>query len=211
MSLLGVEEEMDASGLAISDLMMALVAIFILGSVVMRDAAGKYKDAESLNSDRLDRVIEREIGSATKRHGVELIKGGTIRFRGGFKQGKSKLMPSIKEQLDDVCPSLKSLVIKNHKLIQSVVFEGHTNTDWEALDVNTAYYGNKNVSDKRATNTMRYCLGERFELDHKDLISKFLAVGYSYTRPYKDEKGRIDWGKSKRVDIVIHEKGIRLD
>ncbi len=211
MSQLNFEDNGGFSGLEISDLMMALVAVFLLGSVLMRDAAGKYSDAETLNREQLDRVMAKSLGPITKKYGIELLAGGTLRFRGGFEQGKSILRPEMKKQLDELCPALKEMVIERKSMIKAVVFEGHTNTDWTAVDVNTPYYGNKDVSDERAINTMKHCLGKDFESTHPRLMSKFMAIGYSYTKPYRDSKGRIVWSKSKRVDIVVLEEGVELE
>ncbi len=200
-----LSEDDEYSGLEISDLMMALVAVFLIGSVLMLDVIDVQNSKQSIARRHLDNAITYELGEVAAENSIEITEGGVMTFQGGFDQNSSELTQELKSRLDEYCPKLKQFVLSNIDLIESVVFEGHTNQTWGASDLNTPYYGNQNVSNARAANTMKYCLGEHFEEDHGDILNKFLAVGHSYTKPYVEKSGRINDRKSKRVDIIINE------
>lgn len=205
------EGESEFSGLEISDLMMGLVAVFLVGSVLMLDVVGRYNHEASMDRQHLDAIMKDELGAVAQRNGIELLDGGILRLRGGFKHNESTLTDQMKSQLDDFCPRLKSLVISSNDLIERVVFEGHTDASWKDGDANTPYFGNQLVSNERAANAMKYCLGRTFETEYETLMPKFLAIGYSYSKPVREKSGRVNTTKSKRVDIVIHEIGKEID
>lgn len=196
-------------GLEISDLMMALVAIFLLGSVLMQSKAEEYLGVKTYNGRYLDELIQTEFSSVLNEGWVEIHEGGVLRYRGQFKNNKTDITPIMATELDRLCPLLTEFVVSHPDLVEAVHFEGHTSKGWDDPK-NTAYYGNQNISNWRAVNTMRYCLGDNFETEHKDIMGKFLAIGYSYTRPlYKN--GESDPIASKRVDIRLVEKGVSSD
>lgn len=199
----GIQKD-DASGMEISDLMMALVAVFMLGSVMMKNSieslSGYVSQAE------LDSVLRSELTSIVERNGIELLDGGIIRFRGNFGTSKTQLSDEIKRRLDAVCAPLVKLIVESPDKIERVQFEGHANRYWSDTKKQTAYYGNAEISTNRAINTMRHCLGESFEKNHEQLLNKFVAIGYSFSKPILNEDGSPNWKASKRVDIVIHAK-----
>lgn len=206
MSLLFRPDSKDEHmGLEISDLMMTLVAIFLMGSVLMKNQVDEYREIKTFNQQYLDELIVKEFSSVLSEPSIELFEGGLLRFRGKFESNKSEITPEIAAQLQGMCPLLLRFVTEYPDIVKAVYFEGHTNDSW-GDPKNTAYYGNKIISEGRAVNTMRYCLGETFENTHPDLMNKFIAIGYSYTRPVYHPTGEVDRDASKRVDIRLVAK-----
>lgn len=191
-------------GLEISDLMMALVAIFLLGSVLMQNRADEYRDTRTHNQRYLDELIQKEFQSLQNEEWLEIHPGGILRYQGNFKNNQSDITESLAAELDSFCSILKQFVIDHTDLVDVIFFEGHTTQSWKDPK-NTPYYGNKSVSEARAVKTMRYCLGERFEYDYPELMSKFIAIGYSYTKPIYKKDGKVNKKATKRVDIRLVE------
>jgi flagellar motor protein MotB len=211
MFLGGGSQQSEAGGLEISDLMMALVAVFLLFSVLMKDMLTGLSGEATINKKRVDKLLSSKLSDVRSSSKIEILEGGIIRFRGKFGTSESGITKEMKTNLDDVCKPLVRMVIKYADLIEVVSFEGHASKSWAGSDTETPFYGNKELSNWRAVNTMRYCLGDDFEQTHPHYLEKFVAVGYSYSRPIKNKYGNPDWKRSKRVDIVIHSKGAEYD
>lgn len=197
------DEGNDAFGLEISDLMVTLVSVFLLGSVMMNDTIRYISDGISINQAHVDSVIRQKLGLVAAQYQIELLGDGRIRYNAKFESGKSDVTSNMKKILDSICPNLKEVVLHKRDLIRSVTFEGHTSKKWPESLESTPFYGNKALSYERATKTMKYCLGESFEFDHPELMGKFNAFGYSYSQPVRREDSSINWDASKRVDIVL--------
>lgn len=206
-----VNQQAEVGGLEISDLMMALVAVFLLFSVLMKDMLTGLSGEATINKKRVDKLLSAKLSEVRLSNKIEILEGGIIRFRGKFGTSKSGITTEMKTKLDEVCKPLIQMVIEYADLIDVVSFEGHASKSWEGSDKETPFYGNKELSNWRAVNTMRYCLGDDFERTHPNYLEKFVAVGYSYTRPIKNKYGNPDWNRSKRVDIVVHSKGAKYD
>ena len=196
-------DETDVFGLEISDLMVALVSVFLLGSVMMSDMITHFTGERSTNQGYVDSLIYKNIGAVATQYNLDILDNGKIRFRAPFESAESSLTTEMKIILDQLCPRLKKIVFDNKSLIHSITFEGHTSEDWPKEHKSTPYYGNKALSYLRAVNTMEYCLGKEFELAHPELMGKFNAFGFSYTRPILRQDGSVDKAASKRVDIVL--------
>lgn len=202
----------DAVGLEISDLMMALVAVFLLGAVIANDTVRKSKGEYSFDKHQVDRLLENKLGDVIVDAQAELLTDGIIRFRGNFGNAKSNLSEGAKERLNKLCPQLIGFVKSNINLISKVEFSGHSSEGWENKEITTPYFGNQRLSNARATNVMRYCLGDNFEKSETELmLKKFIAVGYSFSRPLMFTSGQPDWENSKRVDITIFARGLHDD
>lgn len=113
-----------------------------------------------------------------------------------FDSGEAEILETGKPFLKKVATLLET--IPNH-----VNVEGHT--DNRPIS-NYRYPSNWELSGARASSVIRYLIEEKNFNE-----SRFSAVGYSDTRPVADNASKQNWGKNRRVEIVILEQGKEED
>lgn len=210
MNLGKSDYDAESIGLEISDLMMALVVVLILGIISYKDKLGEAYGYSTSTQERVNYQLKNTLNNVQGISGVEVLESGIVRFRGSFKHNESSLTEGMKLKLNVACKPIVDFVIKESELIQSVIFEGHSSDSWDGKE-DTAYYGNQRISAWRASNTMKYCLGIEFETKYPELMSKFVAISYSYSRPVLFLNGSPNWKQSRRVDIKVLAKEIWHD
>lgn len=100
--------------------------------------------------------------------------------------------------LDSGKPFLSKVGTLLAKIPNAVKVEGHT--DNRPIS-NYRYPSNWELSGARASSVIRYLIEEN-DFDE----TRFSAVGYGDTRPAVDNNSVINWGKNRRVEIVILEQ-----
>lgn len=137
-----------------------------------------------LNENDLNDVV-----SATRTdRGVELILQESILFNSGDAEILKKGEPFLNK--------IGDLLAKVPNYIR---VEGHT--DNRPIS-NYRYPSNWELSSSRAGSVIRYLIDER-GLD----TYRFSSVGYGDTRPIVPNTSKENWGKNRRVEIVILEEG----
>ena len=130
-------------------------------------------------------------------------KSGALRFSSNilFNQGESTLKPEAKKQLRTTLSRYITLLLEDPKIskyIDTVVIEGHTNSDG-------SYMYNLYLSQKRALSVMEFLFKE---YPHKRaLFRKYLtASGRSFAEPIYDKNGKEDKNASRRIEIKFYVK-----
>lgn len=108
-----------------------------------------------------------------------------------FDYDSAELTSKGKESLKSFLDEYSKQIFKDGSAsVSKITVEGHTDTDGD-------YDYNKELSQKRADNVMKYSI----EL-HPELKSLMTAVGCSYDNPVKKDDGTVDKEASRRVCFV---------
>ena len=158
-----------------------------------RDQEGEEKGSlDQLMEDVEHYLEENDLGNVITANrteqGVVLVLQESILF----DSGEAEILESGKPFLNKVGTLLAE--IPNH-----VNVEGHT--DNRPIS-NYRYPSNWELSGARASSVIRYLI-EQNNFDE----TRFSAVGYGDTRPAVDNNSIQNWGKNRRVEIVILEEG----
>jgi chemotaxis protein MotB len=148
-------------------------------------------------------LLKKELGNS-----IEIDpKSGAIRFSSNilFNQGQYELKEDSKKELRQILHKYISTLFENPEIkqhIESIVIEGHTNTDGE-------YLFNLDLSQKRALEVMKFLFSLDFnnELELKRYVS---ASGKSYSETIL-KNGEEDKNASRRIEIkfrIKNEKAI---
>lgn len=155
-----------------------------------------FDDEQSKMDEQLKRLIS-EVNHFIKKNGLEDIVIVTRNERGIvlvlpeqvlFETGEANIIEEALPFLDHVANLMKE--------IPNVVrVEGHT--DNRPIH-NSRYPSNWELSSARSASVIRYFV-EEHEIDP----TRFIATGYSDTRPIVPNDGPENWAKNRRVEIVI--------
>ncbi len=129
-------------------------------------------------------------------------KSGAIRFSSNilFNQGEYELKAGSKEELKGVLYKYINTLFSNPEIkkhIESIVIEGHTNSDGE-------YIYNLELSQKRALEVMKFLFSLDFN-NSMELKKYVSASGKSYSNIIM-RNGREDRDASRRIEIKFRIK-----
>lgn len=206
--------------ISLSDIMTALMMIFLLISIVYMirvqesvDIPRIFKAHEQQLYSQLQQNLEKKLG----KWGATLSPDLTVRFNDEdilFKVGSAELQPQFKQALDEIFPTyLREMMDKRHiENMREIRIEGHTSSFWaHGVDAETAYINNMHLSQQRAQNTLIYLLkSPHLSAQEKAwLKKKFRAIGYSsaltldaHGQPTKNAKDE-DMNNSQRVEFRV--------
>ncbi|PAJ73335.1 hypothetical protein CJF42_16215 [Pseudoalteromonas sp. NBT06-2] len=204
-------QDAEESGLAISDLMTALMALFLLGTLLAiekRDFISQHIGNSQVISpqkySKVEQVLYSHInGLAKQDNSLQWDQQrNTLTAWFKFDSGESMLSEQAKKTLNSICPKLIEMVRHKKNQIDKIVIRGHTDDGWSGKG--NAFVGNMRVSYERAMNAMDHCLQS---LDKKEtaVATKFVAQGFSFSQ--KDNE--ITKGKEhlqRRVEILFKYK-----
>ncbi len=176
--------------ISLSDIMTALMMIFLLISVIYMIKVKEAVDIPKLfktNEQELYTQMNHELNTILKKWGAILNPDLTVRFNNHeilFGSGSSQLSPQFKQALDEFFPHYIKNLMKDQYLgsIKEIRIEGHTSSHWAVgVDQDIAYIQNMQLSQSRAQNTLIYLLNyPGLSKNEKDwLKKKFRAIGYS--------------------------------
>lgn len=211
--------------LSISDLMAALCCIFVLICVsvitqlnqskkefdVKNGITEKYKNMQ--NELYLD--LSEEFGSDLEKWQAEIDPDTlSIRFTSDkvlFDSYKSNLKTEYKVILQDFFPRLLKIIYqeKYRDEIDEIRIEGHTAKDSRRIlngeiTEEEDYTEGVVLSQERTTNVLLYCLiNTEYSVDRNWVRDKFVATGYSLSKPILKKDGSPDWENSRRVEFRI--------
>ena len=191
--------------ISLSDLMTALMMLFLLISVIYM-----IKVQDSVDIPRIFKAEQQQLYAQMNgqfkdrlhKWGAVLNPDLTVRFNNEdiqFSTGSSQLRPEFKNALDEFFPSyIKILMQDEYKdNIKEIRIEGHTSSFWaEGMSENDTYIKNMELSQNRAKETLVYLLNHP-QLDSNEkkwLQQKFRAIGFSSSQLLN----------SKGVPIVNH-------
>lgn len=208
--------------IGLSDMMSALMLIFLLLSVVYM-----IKVKDSVRVPQIYKEITQGLGEALKKEfeldfkkwGAVMDKDLTIRFQSPdilFKTQESELQPQFEEILNDFFPRYLKIMMQPRFIdnIEEIRIEGHTSSIWGRLtSKNEAYLKNMKLSQERTLETLSYILKNQkmgLKKEEKEWLKKhFRAIGFSSAIPLNRlgqelQKGEIeDMQKSQRVEFRV--------
>lgn len=211
--------------LSISDLMAALCCIFVLicVSVIIQlnqskrefdfknGIAEKYGNMQ--NELYLD--LKKEFGPDLDKWNAEIDpKTLSIKFMSDkvlFDSYKANLKPEYKIILRDFFPRLLQIIYqkKYRDAIEEIRIEGHTARDNRRIEKGEIseeqdYKEGIILSQERTTNVLLYCLTDtKYDVADEWVREKFVANGYSLSKPILRGDGSPDWENSRRVEFRI--------
>lgn len=206
--------------ISLSDIMTALMMIFLLLSIVYMIRVQESVDIPRIfkaHEQQLYSQLQQSLDTKLGKWGATLSPDLTVRFNDKdilFKTGSAELQPQFKQALNEIFPLyLREMMSKNHiENMREIRIEGHTSSFWaQGVDPETSYINNMYLSQQRAQNTLIYLLKspQLTSVEKAWLKKKFRAIGYSSaltldvngqpTQYAKDE----DVNHSQRVEFRV--------
>lgn len=217
-----VDKEENSYWLSYSDMMAALLLVFVLIiTFTMLQAKEQYEAKEKQimeqqgimeqQQEQLDKLVgvRSELIEALKNEfdGTNLkvsvdSKTGAIAFDSNvlFDYNKYELKPSGRIFLKEFLPRYFSVLLKPEfrDYISEIIIEGHTDTDGE-------YLANLELSQKRALAVASYCLSDKnavlLKSELETLRKIVTANGRSFCNPVLNDDGSVNMARSRRVEF----------
>ncbi len=208
--------------LSISDLMAALVMIFILLLSTQfleikkqSNIASEYREKQQALISALKDEFKDDLAPWSAEIDEKTL---VIRFRNedpngdqiGFDPESSVLKERFKRILDEFFPRYISVLTRPEFIgsIEEIRIEGHTANPNDRFSTRKGYSDSITLSQERANTVLFFVLNEydgvRSEtLDTLDWVRKHIAAsGFAFAKPVV-ENGTIDWDQSRRVEFKI--------
>lgn len=221
MSYTSPEEELaseeGAHWILISDLMSALMMVFLLLAIVfmvlvqkesqrMREVAAVYLDLRQ----QLYQDLLQEFAQDLPKWSAELTPDLVIRFQDSgvlFELGSAQLRPAFSAILEDFFPRYVKVITSPQYRddITEVRIEGHTSSDWtNANSANEAYINNMRLSQARTRSSLEYVLNLPQVSAQQDWLKQYLtANGLSSSQPIYTADGTENSELSRRVEFRV--------
>jgi len=177
----------------------------------MENIAKTYRD----NKANINEVLHDEFEEDLKYWKASITKDNSIVFNSPevlFGVNKTKIEDHFKNILDQFCPRLVDILIKEpyKSEIKEITIEGHTSNKWGKLSSpKEIYLNNMRLSQNRAYSVLSYCYNlddERIKQNQKFIQKFFRANGMAFSKPKEGEF-------SRRVEfsIELHSEGKILE
>ena len=186
-------KQSDDYWIALSDVMTALMLLFLLISVVYMIKVNDsvkipkiFKQTTQGLSDKLNNEFDKDLHA----WGAVIDKDLTIRFLQPdilFKVGSSNVSNEFKMILDDFFPRYLNILMSDEFIdnIEEIRIEGHTSSAWEnATEKNEAYLKNMALSQERTRAVLEYIINSN-KLNENQinwLKTHFRVIGFSSAR-----------------------------
>lgn len=211
------ETHQDSYWMSISDLMSALMIIFLFVAIAfmiqiqqqqqqMTEIIVEYKQIKS----EIYQALYEEFKEDFKYWDADIDKKTlSIRFQEPdilFASGSSEINPKFKSILNDFFPRYISILSKEKykKVIQEIRIEGHTSSQWYGQNgTPDAYFKNMELSQARTRSVLEYTITlPSVKNEYNWMIEKITANGLSYSQRIM-ENGTENPIKSRRVEFRI--------
>lgn len=205
----------------ISDMMAALMMVFLLISVVygaqmkqqseqLELRSQKISDITETYSDNRSQIyetLEKKFSDRFEEWGAVLDKDTlTLRFNDPallFEPGSSQLTVRFQEILTEFWVEYTEVLAAYSGEIREVRIEGHTSSEWANSDTTTSYFNNMRLSQQRTRTTLEYCY-YLTPVDKQGWVRSYVtANGMSFSRPVMLVAGQEDPAASRRVEFTI--------
>lgn len=214
-------KEDNAHFISLSDMMTALMTIFLFISVaIMLQVQEKTEDIKKLTSayyqtheDILKALID-EFGHDFAEWDAYITLDGSIVFSNPevlFDSGDVNIKPRFQEILSDFFPRYVAIIKDFKDSIKEIRLEGYTDTDGKAganQTLQEKYFYNMELSQGRTRSVLNYCLNlpNFSDDDFNELKELITANGLSFSHLKKDMNGVEDKQASRRVEFTILTK-----
>lgn len=203
--------------MSVSDLMAALMMVFLFISVALmqdatreRDKIKEVAEAYQQTQQAIYLALYNEFKDDLERWGAEINRDDlSLNFTSPevlFSRGSSKLSEQFQTILDDFFPRYLQVLEQYKPDIQEIRIEGHTSSRWNhGSTVNEAYFNNMALSQSRTRAVLNYVVElEQLKGKQADWVKSYVAaVGYSSSKLIKDAQGQEDAEKSRRVSFRV--------
>lgn len=226
-----MENNSDSSWISFSDLMTALMVIFMFISIsyILEVEKGQDNIEEILSDfqntkDSISLALNKEFKKDFIKWDVEIDNSNlSIKFTNPdilFAKGKKDIRPKFKEVLDDFLPRYFNILLSDRfrDKILEVRIEGHTDKSTAWKYDSDPYIGNVMLSQDRSTEVLKYFKSSIYfenlsPIIKEDLLFKLTANGLSYGRMLDRDKKLVQYTKkepdekfSRRVEFKILTK-----
>jgi outer membrane protein OmpA-like peptidoglycan-associated protein len=208
--------EEDGHWISISDLMAGLMVIFLFIAITyirpIVETQSKIKDiVVAWNNSEIEiyEALWREFKDDLKRWNADLDKETlTVRFKSPdilFDQAEDSLKPRFENILNDFFPRYINVLYQFKDSIEEVRIEGHTSSEWaDSSTQRQAYLKNMELSQARTRSVLGYVLDLPKIQSRRDWVVRHVtANGLSSSRLIRDERGREDKVRSRRVEFRV--------
>ena len=205
----------------ISDMMAALMMVFLLISVVygaqtkqqslqLEERSQKISTIAEAYSDNRAQIyspLDKKFSDRFEEWSAVLDKDTlTLRFNDPallFEPGSSQLTQRFQEILSDFWVEYTEILELHSDQIREVRIEGHTSSEWSGSDSTTSYFNNMRLSQQRTRTTLEYCY-YLTPVNKQEWVRTYVtANGMSFSRPVRDQSGQEDPTASRRVEFTI--------
>ena len=145
----------------VSDLMAALMLIFMFIAIVFIRTVVAAKDVHREECVKIHQLLKAEFGPDFADWDVELLEDLTIRFRNPevlFEVGEAEIRPKFEGILRDFFPRYMRAVVSHRDDIREIRIEGHTSSEFGGLPESAAYIPNMELSQERTRAILRLVL-----------------------------------------------------
>lgn len=197
--------------LSIGDLMAGILIIFILLFISKTLEAGRELQKKEVIIENFTSIKKKIIAKLKNEFEKKNIKididpqTGAIKIDDKilFNTGEYKIKLEGKEYLYNFIPIYINLLLNDNEIkneLSQIIIEGHTD------DVGSYIY-NMELSQKRAFEVVKYIYNEMPDFKGKSELEKYItANGRSKIKLIRDEKGKINQEKSRRVEFQFKLK-----
>lgn len=203
--------------IALSDIMTALMLLFLLISVVYMikvEDSVKIPQIFKQTTQGLDKKLRNEFDKDLKAWGAVIDKDLTIRFSQPdilFAVGSATLNEKFKAILDDFFPRYLEILMDDEfrDNIEEIRIEGHTSSFWGKTEGDESYLKNMTLSQERTRAVLEYIISSSNDEQKEWLKKYFRAIGFSSAKLLDSNSQPItnkadeDPAKSQRVEFRV--------
>lgn len=217
-------KENDEFFIALSDIMTALMLLFLLISItymlLIESDNKKLEESAKIplifkeTTQGLSSKLKKEFDNDLKAWGAVLDRDLTIRFYQPdilFKTGSSELSPKFKAILDEFFPRYLAIIMDAEFInnIEEIRIEGHTSSIWGDISGKQAYFNNMALSQERTRAVLEYLINSTTPNQMQWLKKHFRAIGFASAIPLNDKGMQLQEGEkenyknSQRVEFRV--------
>ena len=193
------------SSLALSDMMTALMMIFMFISV---SVLAELEQEERTFTKELNEALNGEFSGDLLRWRAEITEDNIVRFKAPFEVGSTEIPNDFEDVLAEFCPRYIAVLTRDQFLngIAEVKVEGHTSKGWNRqTSSEDAFINNIELSQQRAVNVLSFCYllkEEGIATNRAWLETFFHANGLASSRPMF-VRGEVSNALSRRVEFTV--------
>lgn len=206
---------------SISDLMSALMMVFLFISISYAFQASKQAQELAVKNKKIDEITsdyaKKKLAiynDLSKKFSPKLdewkatIDRDTLTFRFNdpallFKPGSAELTPRFSFILEQFWVEYITILSKHSSAVREVKIEGHTSSEWANATLDESYFNNMKLSQERTRTTLEECYNLTPHEKRVWIRTFVTANGMSFSRPVKDVAGSEDIARSRRVEFTI--------